>query len=101
MQSDRHERISERAYQIWVAEGRVHGRNEEHWRRAERDVAEEERRVAAALADRAVATTETTATRARRRPQAGSPSPKAAGGKVPATRDAPARRRAPTKPSSP
>jgi len=54
MQSDRHERISERAYQIWVAEGRPHGRHDEHWQRAEREIAEEELRAAAALADRAV-----------------------------------------------
>jgi hypothetical protein len=66
MQSDRHERISERAYQIWVAEGRVHGRHDEHWRRAEREIAEEELRVAAAMADRAAGT----ATRPRRRPSA-------------------------------
>ena len=53
MQSDRHERISARAYLIWVAEGRVHGRNDEHWRRAEREIAEEELRAASALANRA------------------------------------------------
>jgi topoisomerase IA-like protein len=53
MQSDRHERISERAYLIWVAEGRIHGRHDDHWQRAEREIAEEERRVAAALAERA------------------------------------------------
>jgi len=52
MQSDRQERISERAYLIWVAEGRIHGRHDEHWR-AEREIAEEELRVAAALAERA------------------------------------------------
>ena len=53
MQSDRKERISERAYQIWDAEGRVDGRHDEHWQRAEREIAEEELRVAAALANRA------------------------------------------------
>ena len=53
MQSDRHERISERAHQIWVAEGRVHGKDHEHWQRAEREIAEEELGVAAALAKRA------------------------------------------------
>jgi hypothetical protein len=53
MQSDRQERISERAYQIWVAEGYVHGRHEEHWHRAEREIAEEELRLAAAMDNRA------------------------------------------------
>ena len=56
MQSDRQERISERAYQIWVAEGRTHGRHDEHWHRAEREIAEEELRLAAAMADRAAST---------------------------------------------
>jgi hypothetical protein len=74
MQSDRHERISERAYRIWVAEGRVHGKDQEHWRRAEREIAEEERRVAGALADRAAGATETAAPRARRQPQTRPPS---------------------------
>jgi hypothetical protein len=74
MQSDRHERISERAYQIWVAEGRVHGNDEEHWRRAEREIAEEERRVAGALAGRAAGAAEPTAAPARRRPQTRPPS---------------------------
>ena|SRR5438132_8210213 len=53
MQSDRQQRISERAHQIWVAEGRVHGKDHEHWQRAEREIAEEELRVAAAMAKRA------------------------------------------------
>jgi len=61
MQSDRQERISQRAYQIWVAEGRVHGRHEEHWRRAEHEIAEEELRLAAAMADRAAGTARTSA----------------------------------------
>jgi Protein of unknown function (DUF2934) len=43
MQSDRQARIRERAYQIWVDEGRVHGKHVEHWRRAEHEVAEEEK----------------------------------------------------------
>jgi hypothetical protein len=66
MQSDRQERISERAYQIWLAEGRGHGRHDEHWQRAEREIAEEELRIAAALADRAAGT----ATSAHRLPPA-------------------------------
>jgi len=42
MQSDRQARIRERAYQIWVEEGRVHGKDHEHWRRAERELVEAE-----------------------------------------------------------
>jgi DUF2934 family protein len=64
MRSDRQERISERAYLIWVAEGRVHGKDDEHWHRAEREIAEEELRVAAALANRAAGTAKTTSRRA-------------------------------------
>jgi hypothetical protein len=42
MRSDREERIKERAYAIWLAEGRVHGHHQEHWHRAEREIATEE-----------------------------------------------------------
>jgi hypothetical protein len=34
-------RIRERAYQIWEREGREHGRDQDHWQRAERELAEE------------------------------------------------------------
>jgi hypothetical protein len=37
-QSDRDARIKDRAYQIWLSEGRPHGRDEAHWHRAEREV---------------------------------------------------------------
>ena len=45
-------RVEERAYAIWNAEGQPHGRHEEHWHLAEREVAAEKpaksrRRVAA------------------------------------------------------
>ncbi len=107
MQSDRHERITERAYQIWLAEGRVHGRHIEHWRRAEREIAEEELRAAAALAGRAAGAAKTP----RRRPAATAAGAKTAAakrpgttasGKSPATPAAPARggRRASTGESS-
>ena len=69
MQSDRQERISERAYQIWIAEGCVHGRHDEHWHRAENEIAEEELSLAAAMADRA-ADVAASGTAARRRPRA-------------------------------
>jgi hypothetical protein len=32
------ERIRMRAYQIWEQEGRPHGRDEDHWREAERQL---------------------------------------------------------------
>src|SRR5260370_23433760 len=82
MQSDRHERITERAYQIWVAEGRVHGRHDEHWRRAEREIAEQELKVAAALANRAAGL----ATTPRRRPPAAPAAPTTAAAKKPAAK---------------
>jgi hypothetical protein len=34
--------IRERAYQLWLEEGRPHGRHDEHWRRAERELIERE-----------------------------------------------------------
>jgi hypothetical protein len=36
---DLHERIKQRAYALWEQEGRPEGRAEEHWRRAEAEVA--------------------------------------------------------------
>jgi hypothetical protein len=35
------DRIRERAYEIWNASGRVHGRAEQHWLAAERQVLSE------------------------------------------------------------
>jgi hypothetical protein len=98
MRSDRQERISERAYLIWVAEGRVHGKHDEHWHRAEHEIAEEELRVAAALANRAAGTAKTT----RRAPTTSARAKKTAS-KTGATAAAPAprrRRRTPTGSSS-
>src|SRR5713226_4080522 len=94
MQSDRQERISERAYQIWVAEGRVHGKHHEHWQRAEREIAEEELRVAAALAKRATARARPATPKASRPRQATAQKKpgKAAPAKSSATPAAPARR---------
>src|SRR5207302_8926976 len=92
MQSDRQQRISERAYQIWVAEGRVHGKDHEHWQRAEREIAEEELRVAAAMAKRATGAAGTAkARRPRQAAAAEKPgAPPAAKARTPPT--APARR---------
>ena len=42
MRSDREERIRQRAYAIWQSEGHAHGREEEHWHRAEREISAEE-----------------------------------------------------------
>lgn len=38
---DTEKRIRERAHEIWEAEGRPHGRHEEHWRLAREQVAGE------------------------------------------------------------
>ena len=38
MRSDRDARIRERAYRIWDAEGRVEGKQDEHWARAEEEI---------------------------------------------------------------
>ena len=42
MRSEREERIKQRAYELWQSEGHGHGRHEDHWHRAERDIAAEE-----------------------------------------------------------
>jgi DNA-binding NtrC family response regulator len=39
---DREQRVRERAYAIWQREGCPSGRDQEHWRRAEREIAAEE-----------------------------------------------------------
>ena len=51
MDSDKEGRIRERAYEIWVREGRPHGRDAEHWQKAEAEIAAE----SGAVADRAAA----------------------------------------------
>ncbi len=43
MNESKRDRIAARAHQIWEAEGRPDNRAEEHWRRAEQDVAEQEK----------------------------------------------------------
>jgi hypothetical protein len=40
MQNQRHEKVRERAYQIWEREGRQDGRAEEHWSQAEQELAD-------------------------------------------------------------
>jgi len=43
MDSDKERRIRERAYDIWLREGRPHGRHAEHWETAKAEIAAEER----------------------------------------------------------
>jgi len=43
LQDANHQRIRERAYQFWLREGRPDGRDAEHWRQAEREIAAESR----------------------------------------------------------
>jgi hypothetical protein len=50
------DRIRDRAFLIWEAEGRPYGRNREHWLRAAAEIAAEESR-----GDRAAAPSDTTA----------------------------------------
>jgi hypothetical protein len=38
MNMSMHQRIQERAYFIWIDEGRIHGRCHEYWLRAEREM---------------------------------------------------------------
>ena len=38
MDSEKERRIRERAYDIWQREGRPHGRDAEHWRRAAAEI---------------------------------------------------------------
>ena len=42
MNSERWRRIEQRAYALWEAEGQPHGKDEEHWHRATREVDTEE-----------------------------------------------------------
>jgi hypothetical protein len=38
---DREQQIRERAYEIWLDEGKPYGRSKEHWAEAEKQLAEE------------------------------------------------------------
>jgi Protein of unknown function (DUF2934) len=42
MNLEKQRRIEERAYALWEAEGQLHGRHEEHWHRAAREIEAEE-----------------------------------------------------------
>ena len=41
MEQDKEARIRERAYEIWVREGRPHGRDAEHWQKAAAEISAE------------------------------------------------------------
>ena len=47
LQDDIHERVRQRAYELWESEGRPAGREYDHWLQAEREVASTPRRRAA------------------------------------------------------
>ncbi|MGH7001373.1 MAG: DUF2934 domain-containing protein [Stellaceae bacterium] len=55
MESDRERRIREKAYDIWVREGRPHGRDAEHWQKAEAAITSAEDMAMGAAARRAIA----------------------------------------------
>jgi len=38
VRTERERRIEERAYELWEAEGYPHGKHEEHWHRAAREI---------------------------------------------------------------
>lgn len=42
MNSEKQREIEQRAYALWQAEGRPHGRHEEHWQRAAREIEADE-----------------------------------------------------------
>lgn len=42
MDQEKHQRIEQRAYALWQAEGQPEGRHEEHWQRAMRELEAEE-----------------------------------------------------------
>lgn len=51
MSDDRSGSIRDRAYEIWQAEGEPHGRDQEHWTQAERELNEGEEGEAAHAAE--------------------------------------------------
>ena len=87
MEPDKEARIRERAYEIWVREGRPHGRDAEHWQKAEAEIAAE----SGALADRAAAGS---------KPRTEAPSPPPVTPGAPGSSAAPLRSRRAAKPAS-
>ena len=76
MGSDRESLIRERAYAIWLAEGRPAGRQEAHWQRAEQEIgaqeigAQEAARGSAVPADTAAPTQAPAQSRGKAKPRA-------------------------------
>ena len=89
MNIDLEQKIRERAYQIWEREGRAHGRHEDHWHAAQRELANLAQEVSTITVP---ATKAATAPKARKQA-----APAAAKPKVDAA--APRRRRAPARPA--
>jgi hypothetical protein len=48
MESDTERRVRERAYEIWLREGKPHGRHAQHWEAAQAEIAAEDREKASA-----------------------------------------------------
>ena len=46
MDTERQRRVERRAYALWLAEGQPHGKHEEHWLRALREIEAEETLIA-------------------------------------------------------
>ena len=53
MDLDRERKIRERAYAIWLDQGCVDGRDEQHWLEAEKEIVKEEAQAAAKSGDSA------------------------------------------------
>ncbi|MCW2392742.1 hypothetical protein M2336_001105 [Sphingobium sp. B1D7B] len=51
MDDDQYQTISKRAYELWEAEGRPHGRDREHWEQVEQEVLSQQQQQAASPAD--------------------------------------------------
>jgi hypothetical protein len=70
MDSKKELRIRARAYAIWMEEGRPHGKHEEHWHRAAREIDQEDRPRASSR--RAASATGAASTGAAKAPRRGS-----------------------------
>jgi Protein of unknown function (DUF2934) len=85
---DLERKVRERAYQIWEQEGRVHGRDEQHWHRAKLELTSSLQEPAAVIEAGGIAAEPVKKSRRTAKPKAADPVP------VPPPA-APRRRRAP------
>jgi hypothetical protein len=69
MDSEKLKRIEQRAYLFWEAEGQPHGRHEEHWHRAARQIEAEEEVHVAEKPRKVKAAKQATASSARKKPK--------------------------------